>query len=130
MSHFHAVIWIDHREARVFGFNADAADRKVLQAHDRHHHLHHGKGHLMGRRSPPDHAFLQSALDAVRDASEILVLGPGSAKLELIKHAHEHAPALAERIVGVESADHPTDAQILAHARAYFLKHDRMEAQR
>ncbi|MCC7273879.1 MAG: translational machinery protein [Alphaproteobacteria bacterium] len=130
MPHFHAVIWLDHREAKVFRFNAENAEKTALHAHDQHHHLHHGKGHLMGRRSAPDQEFLDSILSAAKDAHEILVVGPGSAKMELIKHAHQKEPALAERLVGVETIDHPTDNQILAHARTYFERRDHLMPQR
>ena len=34
------------------------------------------------------------------------------------------------RVVGVESADHPTDGVLLDHARRYFLAADRMRPQR
>ena len=37
---------------------------------------------------------------------------------------HKHEPKVEARIVGVETADHPTDAQIVAHARAYFRAND------
>jgi hypothetical protein len=60
------------------------------------------------------------------DAQEILLVGPGSAKLELVKHLHKHHPALVGRVKGVESADHPTDPQIVAHARSYFAAKDQM----
>ncbi|WP_374447114.1 hypothetical protein [Stella sp.] len=126
MTHHHAVVWLDHHEARIFAFNPDQADRTVLHAHGQHGNLRHGKGHLMGRRSPPDREFLQAIVDAVKNAPEILVVGPGQAKLELLKYVHEAVPALADRIVGVETLDHPTDNQIVAHARTYFLRADRM----
>ena len=28
--HYHAVVWIDHRQARVFHFNAEDADKVVI----------------------------------------------------------------------------------------------------
>ena len=42
MAHFHAVIWIDHREARVFHFNPAEADKLVVHPHDAARHIHHG----------------------------------------------------------------------------------------
>jgi stalled ribosome rescue protein Dom34 len=131
MTHHHAVVWLDHHEARVFAFNPDQTDRTVLHAHgQKGDNLRHNKGHLMGRKSPPDREFLHAIVDAVKDAPEILVVGPGSAKLELVKYVHEAAPRLADQIVGVETMDHPTDNQVVAHARAYFLRADRMLPQR
>ena len=40
-AHFHAVIWIDHREARVFHFNPHEADKLVLHADNPNRHVHH-----------------------------------------------------------------------------------------
>jgi hypothetical protein len=69
-----------------------------------------------------DHPTLASA-------GAILITGPGSAKTELssyIQHAH---PDLARRVCGVETVDHPTDGQLLALARSFFEKDDRMHSQ-
>jgi len=33
---------------------------------------------------------------------------------------------LVPKIIGVETADHPTDNQVVAHARSYFRAADRM----
>ena len=63
---------------------------------------------------------------AVNESKEILILGPGSAKLELIKHAHQHDAKIAEKIVGVETIDHPSDKEILAYARKFFYKVDQL----
>jgi len=65
-------------------------------------------------------------INAVNESREILILGPGSAKLELIKHAHHHDIKIAEKIVGVETVDHPADKEILAYARVFFYKVDQM----
>jgi hypothetical protein len=35
-----------------------------------------------------------------------------------------------KKIVGVETVDHPSDGQLVAHARHYFKADDRMLAQK
>ena len=80
--------------------------------------------------SEPELRVGRAFLDAVQGVPEILVVGPGQAKLEFIKYVHDAAPDRADHIVGVETLDHPTDNQIVAHARTYFLKADRMLPQR
>ena len=57
--------------------------------------------------------------------ASLLVLGPSVPKLHFVKFAHEHNRALSDHIVGVETADHPTDKQIVAHVRHYFHREDR-----
>jgi hypothetical protein len=44
--------------------------------------------------------------------------------MAFIKHLLRHKHQLAEKIVGVETVDHPGDPQLLALARQYFLKAD------
>jgi hypothetical protein len=39
---------------------------------------------------------------------------------------HENHRHLVSKIVGVETADHPTGGEIVAHARSYFKASDRM----
>jgi len=54
------------------------------------------------------------------------VTGPANAKTELVKHISQHDPQLMKIIVGIETVDHPSDAQLVAHARTYFKAEDRM----
>jgi hypothetical protein len=67
-------------------------------------------------------------IKAVSGAGEILIVGPGAAKLELIKHAHSYDTKVSAKIVSVETVDHPTDGQVLANARKSFTKIDHMRA--
>jgi hypothetical protein len=53
-------------------------------------------------------------------------VGPAHAKLNLIKHMHSHDQAMIDKVIGVETVDHPTDAQLLVYARKYFVAADRM----
>jgi hypothetical protein len=120
MSHFHAIVWIDHKQAKIFHFNAQDADQLTL-------HAHHPK---LAEKHHTDENFFHSVAKACADSGEVLITGPARTKLDLVKHIARHDAPLLSRIVGVESADHPTDAQILAHARAYFATHDHMTAQK
>jgi stalled ribosome rescue protein Dom34 len=119
-SHYHAVIWIDHREARVFHFNIAEVDRVVLHPHDPIRHIHHKANTIGSGHAPEDHEFLARVAEAVSDAGAILVTGPAAAKTELVKHIEKHVPALHAKIVGVETVDHPTDGELVDHARKYF----------
>jgi len=56
----------------------------------------------------------------------VLVVGPGSAKLAFIKHVHKHHHALDDKIVGVETVDHPTDKQLVGYIRKYLHAEGRM----
>ena len=129
MTHYHAVVWIDHREAKIFHFNADDAERLRIRSDNPNQHLHHKAGSISGKHSPEDHHFLQQILDHVKDAQEFLVVGPGAAKLELVKYVHSHAPKLASHLIGVETLDHPSDGELLRYARRYSKTADRFRPQ-
>lgn len=77
-------------------------------------------------RAPLDKDFFHRVAQALAGAQEILVVGPAQAKLQLVKHIHAHDTALVPNLIGVETVDHPTDAQLVAYARKYFRAKDRM----
>ena len=126
MSLNHAVIWIDHKEAHVMFLSEEASEAEVIRSKSTHTHLHHKANEVGSGRVALDSKYLHSVINAVNESKEILILGPGSAKLELIKYAHKHDANIAEKIVGVETVDHPTDKEILAYARKFFYKVDQM----
>ena len=129
-THFHAVIWIDHHEARVFHFSRTEVDSLVLHPDNPTQHIHHKANSIGSGHAAEDHAFLQAVAQSVADAGAVLLTGPGNAKTELIKHISQHAPELMKSIVAVETVDHPSDAQLVAHARHYFKAEDRMLPQK
>jgi hypothetical protein len=129
MSHYHAVIWMDHREARIFRFNREEADGFVLRPDRPTRHLHHKAGEVGPGKAAEDHAFHREIEGAVADAGEILVVGPASAKQEFVRYVEHGDPGLRARIIGVETVDHPTDPQLVAFARRYFSAADRVRPQ-
>lgn len=125
-AHRHVVVWIDHREARVFHFNRDDVDRQVVRAHNPERHLHHKANSIGSGRAPEDQTFLHEVAAALADAATVLITGPANEKTELLKHIQRHDRALAAKIAGVETVDHPSDGVLLDHARRYFRAADRM----
>ena len=128
-SHYHAVVWIDHHEGRVFHFDRTGTERLVIHPDHPTRHIHHKANTIGAGHEAEDQDFLHRVADAVSDATAILITGPANAKTELVKHIHRHEPHLVERLAGVETVDHPSDKQLVAHARAYF-KDDHQPAPR
>jgi stalled ribosome rescue protein Dom34 len=126
LSHYHAVVWIDHSEAHVMHIRPDDIEKSIVHPATAHQHLHVRAGTLGSGRAPEDQDFYHRVAAALTGAQEILVVGPAHAKLQLIKHIHVHDAALAEKVIGVETVDHPTDGQLVAYARKYFQATDRM----
>jgi len=128
-NHYHALVWIDHQTAKVFRFNTDSSETAIVQSTHPHHHLHHKANSGDSGHAGVDKDFLERVAAAISHSGAILIVGPASAKTELqthLKHAH---PAIAAKVSAVESIDHPTDGQLLAHARHFFKADDRMRSQ-
>jgi stalled ribosome rescue protein Dom34 len=119
-THFHAIVWIDHAQAKIFHVGRSGDDEIVMHPHLPMKHLHHKAGSIGSGHAAPDKEFLTEVMNAVSDASEILIIGPAGAKTELAKFLREQHPKIGDRIVAVETADHPSDREIVAHAKKYF----------
>ena len=120
-------IWIDHTEARIYAIHRESTSEWKLHPHDRHVHLHHKAGLGDSGRAPQDQHYFHSVADAVKDAGEILIAGPGTAKTELMHHLQKHDPQVAKKVVAVEPLDHPSDGELLNVARKFFKAADRMQ---
>jgi stalled ribosome rescue protein Dom34 len=79
-----------------------------------------------GHKPPVDLEFFESVIKSLDGVPEILVIGPAQTKDELAAFARSKHPDNAKFIVAVESADHPSDAQLLAYAQKHFKVIDRM----
>jgi|SRR4051812_30593127 hypothetical protein len=119
-THFHAVVWLDHMQAKIFHVGLAGSDEATLHPHLPTKHLHHKANSVGSGHAAPDKDFLERVTSALTDAGEILIIGPAGAKAELSKFIHVHHPAIGKRIVAVEAADHPTDSQIIAYAKQHF----------
>ena len=125
MTTAHLAVWIDHQEARVLRLHEDDArfEEATVHSHGHKQHEKHGDGH---RTKPPVELF-HHVIEAMQSASHVVVMGPGSAKDELVAHVASHHAPLRARILGVLSSDHPSDRQIAHEARQFFVKHDHMK---
>lgn len=118
-THENATVWLDHQEARVFHVDADTSDETKLHAHQKHLHRHPARGTDRAHPHEAD-AFFHDVAGTLSDAEQILVVGPSTAKLQFVRYLRERAPKLEAKVVGIESVDHPTDAQLVDYARRYF----------
>ncbi len=128
MSHQQVCVWIDHYEARIFGIGADDAEVTSVSDGGPHHHIHRKADHVHLGSEPVDSDFLDEVAAALATARAILVCGPGNARHQLAGHLNAHHPDIARRIWGIEAMDHPSDPQIIDHARRFFRAARRMHA--
>lgn len=126
MTHNHAIIWMDSKEARIFRFNAADVEHEHIKAHNPFRQVHHKAGVIGAGHMSLDTTFFDHIIDGLGGTTEWLLVGPASAKTDLLRHIDKHVPLLRKSLVGVESMDHPTDGELLDHARRAFKAIDRM----
>jgi hypothetical protein len=112
MTTFHAVVRIDPHQAEILQFDAEQVQASKLKAHS-HPTAQHGS------EVRAVHEFYAQVCDA-------LITGSKTGLADFRHYVEKHRPALAPHIAGWETVDHPSDKQLVALARAFFLKHDRM----
>jgi stalled ribosome rescue protein Dom34 len=116
----HAVVWTDHQAAQVLHFDAEHVQAQKVRAH-----THYTRQHHSGVRT--EHEFFAEVCDALKDVAEVLVTGAHKTLADFRHYVEKHRPHVAPKIVGYEVVDQPSDKQLVALARQYFLKHDRMK---
>lgn len=126
MATSHVVVWLDHLNAVAINIDGDSHTVKKIKSGSSESHLHHRRGSVGSGHAASDPGFFEAISATLRGIPEILVVGPGSAKLELIKYIHKNHHDLIERLIGVETVDHPTEGQLLKFAKAFFVAADRM----
>jgi stalled ribosome rescue protein Dom34 len=114
----HAIVFIDHEHAKVFHLDGIDAHGASLKQHA--HHKSHSAKHKVDGKAQHDHKLFEEVVKEMQSAQEILVVGPGTAKNELIHHIEQKAKNLQSRICAVEAVDHPTDKQLVALAKQRF----------
>jgi stalled ribosome rescue protein Dom34 len=127
--HYHALVWIDHHEAKVFHFDATEVERTTVHSSHPHQHLHHKANSGDSGHAPLDKEFLRHVAASIAQAGAVLITGPAGAKTELAAYITHTSPDLAGRISGVETMDHPTDGELVAFGRSFFKADDRLHSQ-
>jgi hypothetical protein len=64
-SHYHAIVWIDHHEARVFHFNVSEVDRLIVHPNNPTRHIHHKANSIGTGHAAEDHDFYQRVAEAI-----------------------------------------------------------------
>ena len=115
----HAVVRIDHKSATVVHFDAEHVQAQTIKTQ-----AHYTRQHGSSVRT--EHEYFGHVADALAGVPEILVVGPSMAHAEFKRYCDKHRAEIGRHIVGSETIDHPTDPQLIALARKYFLRHDQL----
>ncbi len=110
-----AIVWLDGDHANVFHVMPTDELERVVHAAPRA-----AVEHLPGEGGHNDEHYFHQVAYALDGARRILVVGPGPAKLSLLRHIVHHDPNLENRIVGLETLDDPQDERLVQYARRYL----------
>lgn len=103
----YCALWLDHKQAYIYEFNADGVNEKKLHAHS-------------DEKIPSK--FFHEIAQSLVGAKELMIMGPGVAKDQFKHHCEDHHHGnIAKAIVGVRTMEsHPTKAMMLEKANEFF----------
>ncbi|MCE9644695.1 MAG: hypothetical protein K8S20_01755 [Chloroflexi bacterium] len=122
-----AGLWIDHRKAVIMLVSEDGEELKTIDSSmEKRVRFSGGDGSEDGSsedvrdRKFGNHLnnYYDEVIAVVRNASAILIFGPGEAKMELDKRL-EHA-GLKKHVLPLETVDKMTEQQISSKVREHF----------
>ena len=122
MSFNHAIVWLDQTEAHVIHFSRNEAESEVIKTTAQHKK----DGVVSNNRAVESTDYFDEIATSLQPSKEILIVGPGQEKLAFIKHLNKSHAEIADKVVSVETVDHPNDGQLLEYARKYFSKENMM----
>lgn len=120
MPQAHAVVRIAHDSAQILEFDAEH-----LEVHKVRAHSHYTRQHGSAVRT--DHEFFAEVCKALQGVAEVLVTGTHLIQTDFRHYVGKHSPETAKHIVGWETVNQPSEAELVAFARKYFLKLDKMK---
>ncbi len=129
-------LWIDHKNAVIVSIDGQGEIVRKVESGAQHHEYRgptRPKNAYSAQYNTGDdqldkqfllrlNKYYEQVIGLLRNASRILVFGPGEAKVEL-KNKLESCKGIAPQ-VKVEPADRMTDRQIVARVRKYFQEAD------
>jgi stalled ribosome rescue protein Dom34 len=116
---FHGIVWVDHREAKLFNVLETEHDDLVINSHTSVQRLHHQPSKEPGRAV--DVEFFRRIVTALNHTKNTLLTGPGNAKFELKRYIEEHRPDLAPK-VSETALDYPEEAGLRALAKGFITR--------
>jgi spore coat polysaccharide biosynthesis predicted glycosyltransferase SpsG len=76
--HDHALVWIDHQEARIFQFKATEVDSATVRNTHPHRHIHHNANTRGSGHAPVDERFLERVTRAIKRQCAVELASQGA----------------------------------------------------
>ena len=120
MSMAHAVLWLDHHHAHLQQFDHTQVQFSAIKDHPVETARHQSDVRT-------EHEYFGAVCDAIGGSMTVLVAGSGRALDDFKHYVGKHRPELVPSIAGWETVDHPSDGELVAMAKKFFIAHDRMQ---
>ena len=124
MNHM-AGVWIDHKKAVIVSSSERHVTTQTVEsdvaAHPHYAGQQDGGGEKKYEERHGQHLdrYYEEVIRQLTDADELLIFGPGEAKVEL-KERLGRAKGHSELSIGIETTDKLTDPQIVAKVKEHF----------
>ena len=127
-------LWIDHKEAVLVSIEGDqTVVQRVVSGAERHHKPSGGwksggtavaqtvsNEHVdEERRKHQYNSFYQKVIELLGDSANLVIFGPGEAKVELAK-AIAKLCELHKKVAAIEACDRLTENQLIAKIKTFF----------
>jgi stalled ribosome rescue protein Dom34 len=126
MSFSHAVLWMDHQEGHVLKFNAHSHESEHIRAYEGKEQLHRRAGTLGDGKAKVHLEYFPNLANSIDTVDAVFVVGAGIAKREFIHYLESAKPSIRAKVLGTQSSERISEAQLLALARQWFKPVDRM----
>ncbi|MCZ8155351.1 MAG: eRF1 domain 2 [Leptospira sp.] len=114
----HSIVWLDNKHAKIFEFTEKTKEGHKVDRKE--HHTHH---HSDSAGKEDEKKFFNALSKDLSHFQEILLVGPGLGKDHFKKYLEEHHKDVLQKVIGVETVDHPTDNELVALAKRVFKAH-------
>lgn len=125
-------IWIDHSHAFIITANevGDMVFEEIKSSIESKHKtgIEDGEHHTLAddnvnekRRHNEMKGFCEDIVDHIKDANEIAIFGPSTAKHQLKNFIEDKHKALAAKIVRFETSDKLTEAEMRTFVKKLFM---------
>lgn len=118
----HAVVWVNHSEAKVYRFNDTQQSEADVHAHTSLQRLHHSQaGWEAGGNAPDDTEFFGRINGALEHSEGTVITGPGNAKSALKAFLDHVRPDVVSHVMTVDTSEgHPGAGSLIELGRSYF----------
>lgn len=118
----HIAVWLDYTDARISAFDCRLGRNETIDQYSIAPEQCADAPARRVSRAPQSSRFFDDIAGHLQDAQAVLIAGPGFERLELMMHLANKYPAIAKKVVALETVDRPDDEQLVPWERKHFVQ--------